>query len=137
MLQAIAKTIGEKGCYYFSLLHIGDAENRALELYELTTATRPKNKPIMDKDCYINDPPALLKLAIGGEWAVRHELADYIPVEGEREILRFERVITGATLSHFVVGDGKGKVAYDPLGKSQTVRLGKLVSKRIVKGSKK
>jgi hypothetical protein len=137
MLQAIAKTIGEKGCYYFSLLRLVGFESQALEMYESATAARAGTKPIMDKDCYINDPSALLKLAVGGEWKVRHELADYMPTDGELEILRFERVITGATLSHFVVGDGKGKVAYDPLGKSQTVRLGKLVSKRIVKRSKR
>jgi hypothetical protein len=134
MMQAIAKTIGEKGCYYFSLLHLVGAEDKALEVYPPAVAFGKEQ--IMKPDCYINDPASLLTLVAGGSWSVRHETADYMPVEGEMEILRFERVTTGATLSHFVVGDGKGKVAYDPLGNSQTVRLGKLVSKRIVKRSK-
>lgn len=137
MMQTIAKTIGEKGCYYFSILHIIKSEEEALSFYNTLTAWRPgRDKPIMDKDCFINDPAALLKLVDGGEWDIRYEPAEYMPVDGEFEILRFERVITGATLSHFVVGDGKGKVAYDPLGNSQTVRLGKLVSKRIAKRRK-
>jgi hypothetical protein len=35
--------------------------------------------------------------------------------------------------SHFVLGNGEGGVAYDPLGDSKTVALGALQSKRILK----
>lgn len=64
---------------------------------------------------------------------MRHEGADYQPLPEEMEILRFERQTTGTTYAHFVVGDGKGGVSYDPLDLSQTVAQGRLVSKRIVK----
>jgi hypothetical protein len=34
--------------------------------------------------------------------------------------------------SHFVLGDGTGRVKYDPLGSSKTVAEGRLISKRIL-----
>ena len=126
--QAVCRKIGESGCYFLSLLHIAKAEYGALSLYQLAVS-----KGLMDEDCYVKDPAELLALACGGKWSVRHEVADYVTARNEIEILRYERKTVGTTYAHFVVGDGFGRVAYDPLGDSITVAKGKLVSKRIIR----
>ena len=46
---------------------------------------------------------------------------------GEQELLQWER----PGWVHWVTGNGKGSVAYDPEGYSVTVREGKLVAKKI------
>jgi len=75
----------------------------------------------------------LLSLVAGGKWAVSHQAAQYITRSDELEILRFERKAAMKTYAHFVVGDGRGQVAYDPLDNAQTVAAGTLASKRIIK----
>ena len=126
--QSIAKRLGEFGCYFLSLLRLAKVENAGIALYRQAVQLG-----YLQEDCYVIDPARVLSLAAGGAWSVRHAPADYIPASDEYEILRFERKTTTATFAHFVVGDGRGQVVYDPLDNSQTVKLGKLVSKRIVK----
>lgn len=59
--------------------------------------------------------------------------ADYQCQLGEFEILKFQYVnAVSGTYSHFVLGDGQGHCAVDPISTgSNSVRLGKVVSKRI------
>jgi len=57
-----------------------------------------------------------------------HFSANYVPAEDELEILLFQRP---DGFKHFVVGDGKGGVEWDPYENSRTVREGEVVSKRI------
>jgi hypothetical protein len=126
--QTIARRIGESGCYFLSLLHLAQRDNDAIGLYRQAIAVG-----VMDEDCYIKDPSRLLSLIAGGAWQVVHQAAQYITKPDELEILRFERKAAMKTYAHFVVGDGRGQVAYDPLDASQTVAQGELVSKRIIK----
>ena len=126
--QTIAKRIGDSGCYFLSILHLANRENEAIGFYRQALSVGA-----MEDDCYIKDPPRLLSLVAGGRWSVEHKPADYQTKGNELEILRFERKATTKTYAHFVVGDGRGQVAYDPLDNAQTVAQGKLVSKRIFK----
>lgn len=126
--QLICKKIGDSGCYFISLLKIVNCDYAAIALYQ-----KALDAKIIDEDCFVQDPPSLLSLAAGGTWDVRHEDANYQTKRDEWEILRFERKDTTVTYAHFVVGDGYGHVADDPLGNSRTVAEGKLVSKRIIR----
>jgi hypothetical protein len=131
--QQDAAEIGKNGCYFLSLLRLVGKESEALGIYQKATA-----RGAISEGCFVEDPPAILALAAGGTWNVRHAPADYILADGEFEILRFERKgidKMGLTVSavHFVVGDGHGKVAWDPWINSRTVQEGKLASKRIVR----
>ena len=126
--QTIARKIGESGCYFLSLLHLATRDNDAIGLYKQAVSFG-----VMDEDCYIKDPARLLSLVAGGNWDVRHQAAQYLTKSDELEILRFERRVAMKTYAHFVVGDGRGQVAYDPLDNAQTVSAGQLVSKRIIK----
>lgn len=57
-----------------------------------------------------------------------HFPPDYIPAENEYEILLFKRP---DGYKHFVVGDGKGGVEWDPWENSRSVKEGEIISKRI------
>ena len=127
-VQEVCKALGESGCYFISLLKVVGREDDAIRLFR-----QALGQGLIDEDCYVRNPSGLLSLAVGGAWTVRHESASYVPKGDEKEILRFERKVPLKTFAHFVVGDGSGKVAYDPLGKSMTVQSGTLQSKRIVK----
>ena len=126
--QTIARKLGEAGCYFLSLLHLAQRDNDAIGLYKQAVAVG-----VMDEECYIQDPARLLSLIAGGTWRVVHQAAQYLTKSDELEILRFERKAAMKTYAHFVVGDGRGQVAYDPLDNAQTVASGELVSKRIIK----
>ena len=126
--QTICKALGSTGCYFLSLLHLAGRDAEAVGLYR--SALRAGE---IDEDCFVKNPSAVMSLAAGGAWSVRHEGPTYIPKSDEYEILRFEQKAAMKTFAHFVVGDGRGQVAYDPLDRSQTVLEGQLVSKRIIK----
>jgi len=140
--QKIMRTIGENGCYLLCLVHIAEGimarQIDAVRIYELARELSCRHAdgsrgPVITAECYIHGVPEVLTLLCGGTWTVRHAEKDEIPGVTEREILRFEREGTSTTYSHFVVSDGAGHVAYDPLGDSLTVAVGKLVSKRLIK----
>ena len=126
--QSICKKLFDGGCYFLALLHLAQRDNDAIGLYKQAVAVG-----VMDEECYIQDPARLLSLIAGGTWRVVHQAAQYITKSDELEILRFERKATAKTYAHFVVGDGRGHVAYDPLDNAKTVSEGQLVSKRIIK----
>ena len=130
--QRIAEAIGKDGCYFLSLLYLAERQMGSridpLEAYELAVA-----KGFLKADCFVMNPSAILELYIPGTWTVFHEKPDYRPGSGELEILRFERGEGAEAAAHFVVGDGQGRVAFDPYGESRTVREGRLASKRIAR----
>jgi hypothetical protein len=74
---------------------------------------------------FVENPAALLALFAGGRWAVEKAGPDYIPARGEYVVDRWERVKTGTVTGHFRLPD------WDSLRDSQTVRYGKIVSKRV------
>ena len=130
--QRIMLSLGEGGCYVLSMVHIAedltghriDAVKAYLDLVRVG---------ILREDGYVNDASAVMEALAGGQWSVRKEGPDYAPKNGEFEVLRFERPTPKVIYSHFVLGDGRGGVKYDPLGNSQTVAGGELMSKRILK----
>jgi len=133
--QVAAKHIGDSGCYFLSILKaaqgIGamdiDYPGEALAWYWCGI-----DKGWLGDDCLVIDGAALLShLAAVIAYTLHKESADYQAKPGDIEILRFEVEKTGITYSHFVLGDGKGGVAWDPWPGSLTVRNGKLMSKRI------
>jgi hypothetical protein len=134
--QVAAKNIGESGCYFLAILKAGrpDAIDEAMGQY-----WEAIDEGWIDDDCLVKHPGALLSCLACRKFAGKitpdkpegWAPADYQPQPGEIEILRFEVQKTGVTYSHFVLGDGKGGVAWDPWPGSLTVKNGKLQSKRI------
>jgi hypothetical protein len=125
--QKLAEALGLAGCYFLSIVYLAEQLTgkpidalRAFDEALRESAARP--------DAYLDDPAEILGQMAGGAWTVSKEAPDYQAKPGELEVLRFERD-TG--ISHFVAGDGSGRVAFDPYGDSRTVREGVLASKRI------
>lgn len=124
--QVAAKNIGEAGCYFLSILHCFASPGQALAEY-----WHAIDQGWLDDDCLVKEAGGLASNLFGKPVECRKEAKDYATKPGEVEILRFEVEKTGATYSHFVVGDGAGNVAWDPWPNSLTVKNGKLAGKRI------
>jgi hypothetical protein len=137
-IQKLAKALGESGCYFFSILRIAELEGRLSHdpLYEAEIAMA---EGTMGADCFVRDAGRLLSSATRDQWTCLkagpgHELPiDYQIKPGEREILRFELFIApdSPPLAHFVAGNGRSQVEWDPWPESRTVASGRLVSRRI------
>lgn len=135
--------IKEWGCYFCALLKIAEetrgrkfSAQEAYSVYLAAQYTGIVQKEEFNDDgtikdgCTVYDPDALLHLA-GGQGSVRKVSgASYRCAPNERQILRFYNPSTG--YRHFVVGDGKGGVDWDPLEKSKTAREGYIEEQRII-----
>lgn len=129
--QRVAETIGAEGCYFLSLMFIAEQilghSIDAFELYDLCVS-----KGWMKKDCYVLNPPAIMSCLLGKPCDVKKVWdLSYKPAANERTVTCYERKATGTTYYHYVVTEG-GKVVYDPLENSNTVRLGRPISLRVL-----
>ncbi len=129
-LQRFCGRIGSDGCYFLSVVYWAEVETGkkidVLDAYENALAAGA-----IDEACFVLDAGKLASLLTGERWEARHESADYVCRDGEREITRFENRSGGNLYSHFVPTEN-GKVLWDPLGDSVTVRDGSPASKRIL-----
>lgn len=83
----------------------------------------------MTAQCFVKKPDTILRgLGLKATYTDRHEPPDYQCGPNEIEILYFTHPVAGG---HFVCGDGKGNVTYDPWGVSKSATEGTLESKRI------
>lgn len=122
--------IGPVGCYILSIFAMAEA------VTGVAKSAKDVFLAIADawREGWINDQHAIVNAeaiadATGVDFTYLGKMpATYICGPGEKEILEFFNVATGVT--HFVLGDGKGGVAFDPYENSRTVREGKIVSKR-------
>ncbi len=149
--QIEAKIIGEKGCYFLSIVNgvlrfLEDkgktAECDIIRLYEIS-----QEEKWISNDCFVERPDLIAAYMLGVsidklrkallteseivEVKIAKETLDYVPKSNEIEITRYEKESTGVTFSHFVE-TRNGEVIYDPYGNSNTVTKGYPVSKRIL-----
>jgi hypothetical protein len=82
----------------------------------------------IDEDVYINDADGIFaELGLHTRFHDKHEDPWILCRDDEIEIMRYQL----GHWKHFVVGDGHGHVAYDPMGVSRAVKEGELRDKRI------
>jgi hypothetical protein len=128
--ERLRKEIQEEGCYFMSILFLVNKHTNIKlspefinQVFEILVSVGA-----MSSDCYILDPEAIFQyLNLPVKYTDQHEGPSRVCGPDEIEILYF----FGPAGGHFVVGDGKGNVAYDPWGISRAVTEGRLVSKRI------
>lgn len=124
--QRIMKNLGEYGCYFLSLVHMAEKiTGKRIDAVEVFV--RVLEKKWVDEEATLLDPASVLGYMTGLNFTVRKDSEQYLPRQNEYEILQF----VNGSYTHFVLGDGKGYVSYDPLGNSRTVAQGKCMSKRI------
>ena len=99
--------------------------------------TAAKQTGVIGDECFVNDPISLLAIAGVHVDTVLKVDANTLPSDRGLELLHFRRDadtprgMGNSAHDHFVAGDGKGNVAFDPLGDSNTVKYGYLKDKRI------
>ena len=137
--SGLNENINKYGCYFMSLLFLVNK----LTGMELSTARINKIYKLcvtqgwMSYKCYIIAPEKILGWAgVNADIVMMngtHKLPPaYVPAPDEHEILLFQ--VDGSNYGHFVVGPYDGeRVGYDPWGMSDSVRLGKVKSKRVFK----
>lgn len=139
--QATYVKMGKYACYLFSIIYLAEklchTHVDAEQVFEWA-----KVAGFAEDDCFIGqkDGGASAHLILGHltnrRWTVRtvYDL-NYVPQKGEEIIARYEWVVKESGMerisSHFVVDDGKRGIEYDPIGESNTVKNGSLVSLRI------
>jgi hypothetical protein len=139
--QRAAKAIGATGCYFLSICSIAERLLH-VSIDPLLEYEHALLLGTLGDDCMVRDAGGLLSSIVHERWVCRkagpgHELpATYQCRQGEFEILRYERARrptdgTSSELAHFVLGDGRSHIDFDPWGDSETVRTGSLVSRRI------
>jgi len=128
-------TLSRWGCYFCSILAM-DEKVTGIKFADKEVFTlwgKNFHEGDIDIESTILNPQGLCndlkgKLTFKGKFP-----ANYICADNELEILLFHNDATG--FDHFVLGDGKNKVIYDPYPNSKTVKYGKIVGKRIfIKG---
>lgn len=121
-IQSMLKKLGDEGCYFLCLLKACNVPNsKVIDAY-----CECLGRELIEEDCYVNDPVAVLRLF--GMDAVRVNKVDA------------GRAISGQPLlivacyewnrqSHFVIISKDG--VWDPLGESKTVKNGRAKSYRV------
>ncbi len=128
--KRLDQTINKYGCYFMSLLFVSNKYTG----YNLSTTVITKlyndfiKRGFMDKNCYIQNPSAIMRyLGLAATYNQRHDPPKYKCGKDEIEILCLQY----KNFTHFVVGDGRGNIAYNPMGKTAPDYY--LKSKRIFK----
>ena len=124
--------LGKWGCYVVSILNMAELINPDRHLTQQNafalTANAWKAGWIDDK-FDIQNPEAIARSAGAPVKFIGKADAFYRTKANEYEILEFYNARTKFT--HFALGDGTGKVLFDPIKDSVTVREGRVVGKRI------
>jgi hypothetical protein len=124
--QKVMKTLGEYGDYFLSVVHLAE-EITDRRIDAVMVFVKALENKWLDDEATMLCPDAILSDLTGKKFSVMVEKTAYIPRAGEYEILLFK----SGSAQHFVLGDNRGNVAYDPLGNSNAVAEGSLTGKRI------
>ncbi len=132
-IQTFLAEAGESACYALDIIKIAEIFTRR-EFDPLVALQRgievgyikydPKN-PQDNDNFYVDKPADFLGLLTGELWTVTKEYPDYKPMLTDWIVERWERTRGQITTSHFRLPD------WDSLFDSQTVKYGKIVSKRV------
>lgn len=128
--EALAKLVGTEGCNVLSDLKIAEmASGVVVDI--LATVDWALKHNLVDATCSVVSEEAHLAIvakASGFAWATKLVTLDYVCKPGEYEKLQFGM----GSFDHYVVGDGSGKVSWDPEGDLiARTPLAKLKGKRI------
>ena len=130
--QRLNPVLQKYGCYLMSILFLANKHTNC----ELSTGMINEIFQILidhgyvEEDAYIRNPDKVFDfMGLPVYYYDQHLPPNQDCEKDEIEILMFQK----GNWKHFVVGDGKGYVAYDPYGVSKAVTEGRLTNKRIFK----
>jgi len=135
-IQTFLEEGGDAACYALDILKISEGiTGFKIDVIETLCACIEKKfiyynwqNPADDNNFFVNDPAAMLSFLVGKEYTVTKEAADYaVKSINEWIVERWERVKVGSVVGHFRLPN------WDSLRDSQTVKFGKIASKRVFK----
>ena len=134
-IQTILKEAGEAGCYAICLINVAEEflgkeidASEGLLLGIDTGAVYYNFADTEDSDnFFVKNPSKFLEMMTNTTWDVRKEPATYAPRHNEFVVNRWERIKTGAVISHF------DRENFHPLKHSVTIERGYIASKRVCK----
>ncbi len=123
--------IKKNGCYFMSILYLSSQKN--CQSFGIEDILRLKKESIrkgfLREDVYVLNPEGIFYLAgLPVRYANRHDSPTYQAANDELEIQYYR----WGEYGHFVAALN-GRLVYDPMGMSNSVKLGSLRSKRIFK----
>jgi hypothetical protein len=124
--QEIMKILGESGCYFLSILFLAERIT-GKKIEPIGMFILCNEKKLVENDGTVLDAGKVMSTMTGFNFEAKKTEAVYPVQQGEYEVLIFST----DKYTHFVAGDGKGNVACDPLGHSNTVATGKINGKRV------
>lgn len=132
-IQTFMAEAGESACYALDIVKIaervtGKEIDPLAALYGAISSgfIHYNESDQNDNDnLFVRDPAAFLSSLTGSRWTVEKAGSDYQARPGEYVVDRWERVRTGTVIGHFRLPD------WDSLADSQTVKYGKIASKRV------
>lgn len=138
-IQRVLLAMGKEGCYYLSLIYHAEAIKG--KPWDVVGEFQDMvDRKMIGPDGFIIDASKVFSLLMDEKWECikageGHPLPlNYVLKSGEREVLRYEYTDDkGVVHAHFVSGDGRGGVSFDPMGVSESVQHGKMVSRRILR----
>lgn len=128
--KRLRKEINQYGCYLMSILFLANKHAKTLLSTDIieNIADALIGMGHMSKTCFINSSENIFKsLGLNVKYNNRHDPISYMCKYNEIEILCLN--VSSGT-KHFVVGDGMGNIAYDPMG---TSKVNFVESKRVFK----
>ncbi len=129
--KKLSKDMNKDGCAFLSLAYF--SEKITLQKWDsillVALWNKAKSMDVIDKENIIQEWDTLAKMFGLNYDYLGWKEKDFVCNKDQFEICAWYNPRTKFT--HFVVGNGKGKVEWDPLEVSVTVREGHLDSKRV------
>lgn len=128
--KRLRKEINQYGCYLMSILFLANKHGRIILSTDIIENVADKliEFGYMNKNCFILSAENIFKsLGLKVRYHDKHDPITYMCKYNEIEILCLN---VGSGSRHFVVGDGMGHIAYDPMG---TSKVNFVESKRVFK----
>jgi len=130
-IQTFLAEAGESACYALCLIEIAERVMGS-KVYPMAALEDAIERGLIhyggagdDENFFVIRPDVFLSRMTGRPWAIAKAAPDYAPRSGEWVVDRWERKQTGMVTGHFRLPD------WDSLEDSQTVKHGKIVSRRV------
>lgn len=129
--QRLMLWLGEGGCFFQCIVRVCE-ERLNVYIDSVIAFYNALRRGLIQEDGTVLAPERIAQMLTGDDWFFRKEGVAYQPEESERSIERWERPTPMRIYSHFVYRPAEG-LLYDPLGESETLKYGRLISKRILR----
>lgn len=134
-IQSFYESLGKYGCYFLLIVNIAERYTGGkIDIIETVLHAQKKgwvyynfNNHLDDDNFYVLNPAALLSYLTKKKFVVTKENASYVPKKNEYEVLFYaiNKKNADKGIGHFAMKD------YDTIQNANTVKNGKVFSKRI------